>query len=73
MPWFRSCLADKIKGAIMIDKLKALARSRRFWVAVGGVVVIAANATLGIDEDTANKLVAIAVAWIVGDSLRVTE
>jgi len=57
----------------MILKLKSLVKSRRFWVAVGGVLVIAANATLGVDEDTANKLVAIAVAWIVGDSLRVTE
>ena len=57
----------------MILKLKSLVKSRRFWVAVGGVLVIAANTTLGVDEDTANKLVAIAVAWIVGDSLRVTE
>ena len=57
----------------MLDKFKALLRSRRFWVAVGGVLVVAANEGLGVPEATANSIVAVAVAWIVGDSLRVTE
>ncbi len=57
----------------MSDKINTLLKSRRFWTAVGAVVVVVANETLGIDEVTANSLVAVAIAWIVGDSLRVTE
>ena len=57
----------------MPDKIKTLLKSRRFWTAVGGVVVVAINDLLGIPEETANTIVAIGVAWIVGDSLRVTE
>ena len=57
----------------MIDKLKALMKSRRFWTAVGGVFVGVANEAVGLDEATATSVVAIAVAWIVGDSLRLTE
>ena len=57
----------------MSDKINTLLKSRRFWTAVGAVVVVVANEPLGIDEVTANSLVAVAIAWIVGDSLRVTE
>ena len=56
-----------------MDKLKTCLKSRRFWAAVGSVVVVVAQDTLGIDVATANTIVAIAVSWIVGDSLRVTE
>lgn len=57
----------------MSEKIKSLLKSRRWWTAVGAVVVVTANEVLGIDAETANKLVAIAIAWIVGDSLRITE
>lgn len=57
----------------MVDKLKAMVKSRRFWTAVGSVVVICLNEALGIPEETANSVVAIAVAWIIGDSVRPTE
>ena len=57
----------------MSEKIKTLIRSRRFWVAVGGVVVVVLQDTVGIDAGTANSLVALGVAWIVGDSLRLTE
>tara|TARA_Y100001938_G_scaffold93316_1_gene127936 strand:+ start:332 stop:505 length:174 start_codon:yes stop_codon:yes gene_type:complete len=57
----------------MVDKLKAMVKSRRFWTAVGSVVVICLNDALGIPEETANSVVAIAVAWIIGDSVRPTE
>jgi len=57
----------------MTDKIKSLVKSRRFWAAVGGVVVVCLQDTMGLDETTANSIVAVAVAWIVGDSLRVTE
>lgn len=57
----------------MGTKLSNLLKSRRFWTAVGGVVVLVLHETIGVDEATANGLVAVAIAWIVGDSLRPTE
>tara|TARA_R110002051_G_scaffold32786_4_gene73939 strand:- start:3182 stop:3355 length:174 start_codon:yes stop_codon:yes gene_type:complete len=57
----------------MPEKIKTLLKSRRFWTAVGSVVVISLNELLGIPEETASTIMAIGVAWIVGDSLRVTE
>tara|TARA_Y100000004_G_scaffold195599_1_gene263056 strand:- start:509 stop:682 length:174 start_codon:yes stop_codon:yes gene_type:complete len=57
----------------MVDKLKTLVKSRRFWVAVGGVVTVLLQDTIGIPEETAKSVVAIGIAWIVGDSLRTTE
>jgi len=57
----------------MTDKLKTLVKSRRFWAAIGTVVVVVLNDTLGIPEDTANTIVAMGIAWIVGDSIRATE
>ena len=56
-----------------MDKVKALLKSRRFWTAVGGVVVVVAQETLGLDPATTNSVVALAIAWILGDSLRVTN
>jgi len=56
-----------------MEKVKALFKSRRFWTAVGGVVVVVAQETLGLDPTTTNSIVALAVAWILGDSLRVTN
>ena len=56
-----------------MEKVKALLKSRMFLTAVGGVVVVAAQETLGLDPDTTNRIVALAVAWILGDSLRVTS
>ena len=57
----------------MVDKLKTLVRSRRFWTAVGTVVTVALQDVIGIPEETATSIVAVAIAWIVGDSLRTTE
>ncbi len=57
----------------MVDKFKTLVKSRRFWAAIGTIVVVVLNDVLGIPEDTANTIVAMGVAWIVGDSLRATE
>ena len=56
----------------MSEKIKSLFKSRRFWAAVGAVVVVCLSDAFGIDEGTANSIVALGVAWIVGDSLRVT-
>ena len=60
-----------LKERIMLDKFKALLRSRRFWVAVGGLVVATTN-ILGFDlnPEQVNNIVLLGGAWIVGDSLR---
>ena len=60
----------------MTDKLKAMLRSRRFWVGVAGVIVICADTLFGegaVDPSTVQSVVLLAAAWIVGDSLRLTE
>ena len=57
----------------MMQKIKDLVKSRRFWAAVGGVVVVALQDVLGLEPATANTIVAVIVSWIVGDSLRVTS
>ena len=56
-----------------MQKIKDLVKSRRFWAAVGGVVVVGLQDVLGLDPTTANSIVAVIVSWIVGDSLRVTS
>ena len=55
----------------MMDKLKNVAASRRFWVAVGGVVFVIFNGMgLNLSPDQINHVVLLGGAWIVGDSLR---
>jgi len=60
----------------MFDKIKAMFNSRRFWVGVAGVVVVFADTLFGegtVNPATIQSVVLLAAAWIVGDSLRVTE
>ena len=60
----------------MLDKFKAMFRSRRFWVGVAGVAVVLADTVFGegtVDPETVQSVVLLAAAWIVGDSLRLTE
>ena len=60
----------------MGEKLKTLVRSRRFWVGVAGIMVVCADTLFGegtVDPDTVQSVVLLAAAWIVGDSLRVTQ
>jgi|TARA_R110000824_G_scaffold159358_1_gene333676 hypothetical protein len=57
----------------MIDKLKMLVKSKRFWTAVGTVATVCLQDVIGIPPETAASIVAVAIAWIVGDSLRATE
>ena len=56
----------------MIDKIKSVTTSRRFWVAIGGVVMCVFNDGLGLNLDAGqvNHIVLLGGAWIVGDSLR---
>ena len=64
------------KETKMQDKLKTMLRSRRFWVGVAGMIVICADSILGegtVNPETVSSVVLLAAAWIVGDSLRLTE
>ena len=59
-----------------MDKMKSLLRSRRFWIGVSGLVVICVDTFLGegtINPDHVQAVTLLVAAWIVGDSLRVTE
>jgi len=55
----------------MSEKLSLLIKSRRFWVAVGGVLVTTTNILgLDLDPEQVSNIVLLGGAWIVGDSLR---
>ena len=55
-----------------MGKLSATIVSRRAWLALASFIAILGQEKLGIPEDTLAELLAVAVAWIVGDSLRKT-
>jgi hypothetical protein len=58
-----------------MEKVRALIRSRRFWVGVSGMIVICADTLMGegtINPDTVQAVTLLVAAWIVGDSLRET-
>ena len=56
-----------------MSKLSSLLNSRRFWLAVSGVVCVLFDGLgLGLTEDQVNNLVLVGGAWIVGDSIRQT-
>lgn len=60
----------------MVAKLKAMVSSRRFWVGIAGMAVICADSLFGegtVNPETVQMVTLLAGAWIVGDSLRVTE
>ena len=59
----------------MLEKFKAMFKSRRFWVGVAGVLVICADSVLGegtVNAETVQMVTLLAAAWIGGDSLRET-
>ena len=58
-----------------MEKVRALVRSRRFWVGVSGMLVICADTFVGagtINPETVQMVTLLVAAWIVGDSLRET-
>lgn len=57
----------------MGDKINTMFKSRRFWVAVSGVIVIVAQDVIGLSQAQAEPIIAILIAWIVGDSLEKTK
>jgi hypothetical protein len=60
------------REACTVDKIRSLTNSRRFWTAVGGVLIVLCNEQLGLSEEDATKVIGIMVAWILGDSLNKT-
>lgn len=62
----------KVMREVFGKKLLRLAISRRFWVAVGGVLVVFLNENFGLDEESAKQVVTVLAAWIVGDSINKT-
>ena len=55
-------------------KINTLLKSRRFWVAVAGLVIVSSEtvrANVGITADQTTNVILVLGSWIVGDSLRV--
>ena len=58
----------------MVNKIQALVISRRFWVAVGGVVFVGFDVLgLGLSQDQAQNVTIVLASWIFGDSIRNTD
>jgi hypothetical protein len=59
----------------MQDKLKALVQSRRFWVAVAGIITVMGNdlGLFNLTQDHVTNVVLLCASWVVGDSIRKTE
>lgn len=59
----------------MLDKLKNLTKSRRFWVAVSTLIVIVSKEAgiANLDPDQVQNMVVLAATWILGESLRSSE
>ena len=53
-----------------MEKLKNLVKSRRFWVAIAGVVIAVSDALgLGLSPEMVTNLVVVGASCIVGESL----
>ena len=57
-----------------MEKLKNLVKSRRFWVAIAGVVIAVSDALgLGLSPEMVTNLVVVGASWIVGEALRSSD
>lgn len=58
-----------------MDKLKGLAKSRRFWASAIGLAAVVASDAFGVElnEDQLLGVVTIVVAWVIGDTVRETK
>jgi hypothetical protein len=60
-----------------VSKLQTLVKSRRFWVAIAGLVVAVGRDQIPILQSFTDEQITQAVlmlgAWIVGESLRSSE
>ena len=59
---------------MMKDKVVALLKSRRFWVAAAGVIAVVGSEIFGVEFDTEQivGVTTIGAAWIIGDTVRET-
>jgi uncharacterized membrane protein len=55
-----------------MEKLKNMLKSRRFWVAVSGLVIVLADemGIGGMTPEMIENVVILGASWIVGESLR---
>jgi hypothetical protein len=63
-------------GLIMLpEKVKSLLKSRRFWVATVGFASVIASELVGVelDQEQIIGIVTVVVAWVIGDSVRITQ
>ena len=57
----------------MVNKIQALLASRRFWISVAGVAIVAFDGFgLTLTEEQTTNLVIVLGSWVVGDSIRKT-
>ncbi len=57
----------------MNTKIQALIRSRRFWVAVAGVVVVVTEGVgFPLPAGGVENVVLLLASWIIGDSIKST-
>jgi len=56
----------------MLDKLKVLTKSRRFWVTVSALIVVVSKEAgiANLDPDQVQNIVTLAATWVIGESLR---
>lgn len=57
----------------MLNKIKALFQSRRFYAAVGGVLQVVFQDVLGMTPEQSLVVAGLLATWIVGDSMKKTE
>tara|TARA_R110000823_G_scaffold297738_1_gene417958 strand:- start:200 stop:382 length:183 start_codon:yes stop_codon:yes gene_type:complete len=57
------------------EKVKSLLKSRRFWVATVGFASVIASELVGVelDQEQIIGIVTVVVAWVIGDSVRITQ
>ena len=57
----------------MLEKYTAALKSRRLQAVIAGILVVLLQDGLGLSEQTTLEIVALIVAWVVGDSITKTQ
>lgn len=59
----------------MQSKLQSLVKSRRFWAAVSGLIVIIAQemGIANLNSDNIQNIVFLIISWITSESIRSSE
>ena len=58
-----------------MTKIKSLLASRRFWVSAVGLAAVCSTELLGVELNVEQivGICTIVVAWVIGDTVRVTK